>query len=620
MRRLAQIATVLAAWAAFTSSAEAGTRISGIDPTGLPRISVSVVTSTPVTAAPRLTENGAAVAGLSATNLGRAKSVVLAIDRSQSMAGTSIRDATAAAEEFVGLKLPSDRVSVIAFGHSPETLAALSTASGDADAALSGLSVDSVAGTALYDAIVASANSLRGAPGGHVVIVLTDGRDVSSSATLADAVAAARRAHASVYTIGIASHQFDPAALQALAVGTNGSYHRASTTAALGGVYSAIAAELSRTWRLAYYTAARPGDRVTVQVDAPGSGSAAASFAAPRTTDAVVADGSSGLFPSVAYSFVGTFMVALVVGAFVLAAALMLGRRRNTNWVRGRIAPHIGERPMRSVRRRERLAFLATLFQFTEAAFGQRRQWRWIQRLLIRGDVPLRPAEFIWASVGCGSLLGVLLAVVGAPTVVIVGGLALGGAGPCLFVSFRVRKRTRAFEDQLPDLLTTIAASLKAGHSFRQGLQAVVEEAQEPAGRELKRVLTEAGLGRPIDDALGDMADRLGSENFEFAITAVAVQRQVGGSLASLFDMVSETVRQRQQFARKIRSLTAMGRMSSYTLIGIPFFIAGAIMVLNPTYLQPLFHTGVGRMLLFGGLAMMVVGSLMLKKIVSFRG
>ena len=90
-------------------------------------------------------------------------------------------------------------------------------------------------------------------------------------------------------------------------------------------------------------------------------------------------------------------------------------------------------------------------------------------------------------------------------------------------------------------------------------------------------MLTEAGLGRPMDDALAEMADRIGSENFSFAITAVTIQRQVGGSLASLFDMVAETVRNRQQFARKIRSLTAMGRMSAYTLIAIPFFIQSTV-------------------------------------------
>ena len=191
---------------------------------------------------------------------------------------------------------------------------------------------------------------------------------------------------------------------------------------------------------------------------------------------------------------------------------------------------------------------------------------------------------------------------------------------PFGWVWLKMRRRLQAFEDQLPDLLITIAASLKAGHSFKQGLQAVVDEGHPPANKEIKRVLTEASLGRSMDDALADMSERLGSKNFEFAITAVTIQRQVGGSLATLFDMVADTVRQRQQFARKVRALTAMGRMSAYTLVAIPFLLAGGITVINGDFMHPLYHTHVGQMLMLLGLGMMTIGSLILKKIVSFRG
>ena len=111
-------------------------------------------------------------------------------------------------------------------------------------------------------------------------------------------------------------------------------------------------------------------------------------------------------------------------------------------------------------------------------------------------------------------------------------------------------------------------------------------------------MLTEASLGRPLDDGLLEMSERMVSKNFEFAITAVTIQRQVGGSLATLFDMVADTVRQRQQFTRKIRALTAMGRMSAYTLIGIPFFLAGVITIVNRTYMRPLYWTRTGHMLI----------------------
>jgi tight adherence protein B len=123
-----------------------------------------------------------------------------------------------------------------------------------------------------------------------------------------------------------------------------------------------------------------------------------------------------------------------------------------------------------------------------------------------------------------------------------------------------------------------------------------------------------------MEDSLTEMAERVGSKDFTFVITAVTIQRQVGGSLASLFDMVAETVRQRQQFARRIRSLTAMGRMSAYVLVGLPFFLAFVMTLINRKFMAPLFDRHSGHMMLLGGLSMMAVGSLMLKKIVSFRG
>jgi tight adherence protein B len=273
-----------------------------------------------------------------------------------------------------------------------------------------------------------------------------------------------------------------------------------------------------------------------------------------------------------------------------------------------------------SRRRREKTSLRTVILGATEKAFGHLRQWRAIQQMLDRGDTPLRAAEFFYTVAGAGILVGIVVALFGAPPILVLVAMVAGGLVPFFVVWRRMRRRLGAFETQLPDMLITIAASLKAGHSFKQGLQAVVDEGQAPASVEFKRVLTETGLGRPIDDALADMVERVSSKNFEFAMTAVTIQRQVGGSLANLFDLVADTVRQRQQFARKIRSLTAMGRMSAYTLIGLPFFIMLAISVLNSGYLSPLFHTSTGHMLIALGLVMMAIGSAIIQKIVSFKG
>jgi tight adherence protein B len=226
----------------------------------------------------------------------------------------------------------------------------------------------------------------------------------------------------------------------------------------------------------------------------------------------------------------------------------------------------------------------------------------------------------VYIAVGSGLLAGLIFAVLGSASFVILLAMLGGGSLPILFVWNKARRRLNAIDDQLPDLLVTLAASLKAGHSFRQGIQAVVDEGQPPASKEFKRVLTETRLGRPMDDALADMAARIGSKNVSFVVTAVTIQRQVGGSLAGIFDMVAEAVRNRQQFARKIRSLTAMGRASAYVLVGIPFFMLGTITLLNGEYMDPLYHTSTGQKLLITGCVMIAVGSLMLRKIVSFKG
>jgi len=129
-----------------------------------------------------------------------------------------------------------------------------------------------------------------------------------------------------------------------------------------------------------------------------------------------------------------------------------------------------------------------------------------------------------------------------------------------------------------------------------------------------------AGARKSYRTALADMGERLGSKHLAFVLTAVTIQRQIGGSLAGLFDMVADTVRQRQQFARKIRSLTAMGRMSAYVLGGLPFAVAVLISLINPSYMEPPWHSSRGHQMVGAGLVMLGIGGAFLKKIVSFKG
>lgn len=595
--------------------------ISAVDTSGYPEIRVTVVT--PNGTVPQLTENGVPVTGLHAANLGREKSVVLAVDRSQSMRGRALADATAAAAAFVAEKAPSDRVEVLAFGHTVDTLDRFSSLAADADSALSGLTTDPRSGTALWDTVVQAAKALRSdvAPG-HVIVLLTDGHDVSSSATLPEAIRAAEAARAAVYAVGIDGRGFTPGPLRELASATGGKFVEASSTADLTAIYHSIAQSLTRTWQLRYLTSARPGDRLSLSVDAGGS-------AATRT---VALDGVTGGSPVPAHpsllpasdwrSPTSALAVSAAVGLLVLAAMLVAFATRGSDRLTARLAPHVGQRRARSrkVSRRERQSLFRRFFASTEKAFANVRQFRALQRLLTRADVPLLAAELLYLCIGAGVVLGILTAIMGAPGIAALAAMTLGGAAPIVWVSTKARARIKAFDNQLPDLLITIAASLKAGHSFRHAIQAVVDEGAEPAAKEFRRVLNETRLGRPMDEALGEMAERIGSKNLSFVLNAVTIQRQIGGSLAGLFEMVADTVRQRQQFARKIRGLTAMGRMSAYVLVGLPILLGLALTALNPAYMQPLWHSPTGHELLGVGVTMLAAGALILKKIVSFRG
>jgi tight adherence protein B len=606
-------------------AAYAAGEVKAVDTSEFPRISVTVLAPSTTTQPPGLTQNGAPVAGLTATNIGASKSVVIAIDRSQSMAGQALEQATAAARAFVAAKPPADRVSVFAFGSTAFSLTGFSTSTTDAESALRTITPDTVRGTALYDAVVNGSHLLGGETmPARVLILLTDGDNESpAGATLDDAIQAAQDAGVAVYAIGIEGNQFSPDAVKQIASDTNGQYYAAASPQVLAEVYNSIAQDLRRTWQMEYMSNARPGDELELAVEFPGGDEVTQTVTAPGQAPPAPAK-PSPVLPSFFYtSDWGLPVLAGVVGLLaLLAVAFALAAPKGT-WLKGRLEPHVAGHKRQVVKREResrKMAFFMPLFKATESVFGKFRQWKKLDQVLQRADVPLKTAEFAYIMLAAGLVGGFVAALFDPPVWAIALAFVGGVSVPYLVVLHKAKKRLNAFEEQLPDILVTMAASLKAGHSFRQGMQSVVDEGVDPAHREFKRVLTEARLGRPMDDALTEMAVRIGSKNFEFVMSAVTIQRQVGGSLAGLFDMVADTVRQRQQFRRKIKGLTAMGRMSAYVLIGLPFVVGTAIYAINRQYMEPLLYTSTGHKLILLIFVMMGIGSAVLKKIVSFKG
>jgi tight adherence protein B len=182
-----------------------------------------------------------------------------------------------------------------------------------------------------------------------------------------------------------------------------------------------------------------------------------------------------------------------------------------------------------------------------------------------------------------------------------------------------VDHRTRLFASQLPDVLKLTASSLRAGFSLLQGLEAVTRQLQEPSAGELQRVLTEARLGRPVEEALESAAARIRNRDFSESVAAVRIQQEAGGNLASLFDTLAETMVQRLRLRREVRALTAEGRLSAYILGAMPLVLGIFIFVVNRSYILELFHSTVGEVMLVGGLLLQIVGFFWMYRVVKIE-
>jgi tight adherence protein B len=230
--------------------------------------------------------------------------------------------------------------------------------------------------------------------------------------------------------------------------------------------------------------------------------------------------------------------------------------------------------------------------------------------------VSLRSGEFVVATVGA-TLLGAVLAMALLSNLLLAGVIGVvSGAVPTLVLRMSLGRRGDKMREQLPDVLTIMASSLRAGHSFLQALDTVAREIPAPANVEFQRLVAEIRLGRPAEDALEALADRVGSSDFRWAVLAVNIQREVGGNLAEILDNVSDTLRERATMRRQIRVLTAEGRLSAWVLAILPFAIAIYMFAVNPDYISLLFTKQIGLFMLGTAGVLMVLGILWMRKIV----
>ena len=190
---------------------------------------------------------------------------------------------------------------------------------------------------------------------------------------------------------------------------------------------------------------------------------------------------------------------------------------------------------------------------------------------------------------------------------------------PRLIVGMRIAKRRKAFGEQLDSMLHLLSGGLRAGHSILRAIDAAAAESPEPTAHEMRRIVRDTSLGRDLLESLEETAERMESEDFVWIAQAIQINRQVGGNLAEVLDQVNETIRERGEIKGHVAALAAEGKFSAYILMGLPVGIIVMLMVVNPSYMTPLFTQPLGWAMIAASAVLMTVGGLWLRKLIAIR-
>ncbi len=564
--------------------------------------------------------------------------VVLALDTSGSMKGEPLVAAQDAARSFVEALPAGVEIAVLGFGSSPALHADFTTDTATVLAAVG--SLEAGGETALYDALSAASGAFPEETSRAWVVLLSDGGDTVSSASLEEAIVAVLGADVGLYVVQLASPEADFAALDRLAAAAEGTVVEAGDAGALGAIFTSIASDLSNQYRLTYTSAAHGLTDLSVITEGLGVDVVAggnlrlpappppAAFPAPTTpppappTTAAPVTTLPAAPPTTTRAAPGPLATpeALAVGAGLVFLAF-LGLLMLAQGSRDEVA-----KSARRLRRRrqsdERTGVLSGITNaatlLAERTLERNERAKSLNARLEQAGVRLRPGEFVL--VAAAGAIGLLAAgtYVGGPLL----GLGLAAASfaaPRLWLGWRAKRRRDAFAMQLGDTLQLIAGSIRAGYGLLQAIEAAASEALPPTSEEFSRLLVETQLGRDLGDALGALADRVDSDDFRWVVEAIEIHRQVGGDLSEILDIVSTTIRDRASIRRRIKALSAEGRLSAFILIGLPLVVGTAISFTNPGYMAELTGSVVGRFMIGGGAGLMVVGSLWMRKIVQPR-
>ncbi len=556
------------------------------------------------------------------------RSAVLAIDVSDSMSGARFRAARQAALTFID-QAPADvRIGLVSFAGDVSRVQAPTTNRDAVRAAVGRLRLER--GTRLYQGVSQALGILAGQGSGSI-LVLSDGRDTSGE-PLSTLLSEVQHSDTSIDVVTLGQSGAALTALRRLAGAGSGQVISADA-ASLSAAFSSQAAQLTSQLLISFpvpegwkgqdatLSASVSANGVTYADDALVNIPAAAKppTTAPPLPSKAAPETAQQPLLSVSHTVMLMGLAAMVLAGLLLALLLSNafgGKERQSLDIR--LAAYAGAfrggtrsgptAPAHSASVKQQAVELA------EKAISRGVDVSLARRLDAAG-LKVNSAE--WLLLNTGAALAA--AVVGflltngrlIPTLLL---LLIGAAVPWIYLTFKRSRRLKAFNGQLADTLQLISGSLSAGLSLAQSLDTVVREGNEPVAGEFRRVLVEQRLGVELETALAGVAERMSSDDFAWVVMAIRIQREVGGNLAELLTTVAGTLREREYLRRQVSVLSAEGRLSAYILGGLPPLFVGYLAMARPTYLSPMYTTGLGLLMSASAVVMMTVGAFWLKK------
>ncbi len=586
----------------------------------------------------QITVNGEAVSNLEVVPIRGSQvpvGVVLAIDTSGSMAGAPLAAAKQAAINFVSQSSTGDQMALITFSDTVQVVSGFTNRPVDLIPHIEG--IEAAGDTAFNDAVIEGVSMFDTGRARSLIpnlVILTDGADTASEATLEEAIGAVESREVRVFGIALAGSGFDGAAVQSVAEAGNGLFLGTPNPSELSNLYSQVAREISNTLVARFNSPVFvPGDAefavtyggITTTGTFQVSGFAPTTTLGPTTT-VTFAPPSTMIVESSTPLDLQTLLLLAAAGlALTLFLFIVILFGRDPDEDGGKFAKRLqayGRRNRPELEEKKsiltRLPLLKRFSQAAEEEVKRRGLLSGFNSLLEQANIPMTPGEALLGMVGLAALVGIFVWIFNDA---LMGVIAFG---VCLLliiglVNFAGNREKKKFENQLPDTLTLMSTSLRAGYSLLQATEAVASEAPNPTAREFGRALAEARLGITVPQALQGIVDRTQSQDFEWATMAIEIQREVGGNLAEVLTTVADTMRQRNRLKGEIRALTAEGRISAIVVGSLPFFLGGFLYVTNPTYLEPLLTTTPGRIAIGVGFLMMAAGIFWLRKIVNIE-